>query len=226
MAVNKCEQGNVPVMELTKQQQSLLNGEMGKAARQSMEILCALGKIYGARGMIPVTSSQISGVSYKTIGGAGLEYLQDLAKKGARVAIPSFLNPAGMDSEQWKEVGVPEAFAKKQLEVLSAYRSMGITMSCTCTPYLVGMRPKQGEHVAWSESSAVCFANSVLGARTNREGGPSALAAAICGCTPNYGLHLDENRIAKLLVKVEAKLSGMSDYGALGAYVGEIGRAS
>lgn len=208
-------------MELTKKQQSMLDGESGEACRQSMEILVALGKIYGAKGMIPITSAQIAGVSYKTIGDAGLEYLQDLAGKGARVAIPAFLNPAGMDSEQWKGLGVPEAFAKKQLEVLASYRSMGIAMTCTCTPYLVGIRPKLGEHIAWSESSAVSFANSVLGARTNREGGPSALAAAICGCTPNYGLHLDENRVADFLVKVDVPLKGMADFGALGAFAGE-----
>ena len=171
--------------------------------------------------MVPITSAQVAGVSYKTIGEAGLEYLQDFAAAGARVRIPTFLNPAGMDREQWKELSVPAAFAKKQLEILSAFSKMGISSTCTCTPYLVGIRPKKGEHIAWSESSAISFANSVLGARTNREGGPSALAAAVCGCTPNYGLHIEENRIANLLVKVEAPLKGTSDFGAMGAFVGE-----
>ena len=199
----------------------MLNGEAGEAARQSMEILAALGKIYGARDMVPITSAQVAGVSYKTIGDAGLEYLQDFAAAGARVRIPTFLNPAGMDREQWQALKVPAAFAKKQLKILSAFSKMGISPTCTCTPYLVGIRPKLGEHIAWSESSAISFANSVLGARTNREGGPSALAAAICGCTPNYGLHLDENRIANLLVKVDTPLRGTSDFGAMGAYIGE-----
>ena len=208
-------------MQLTSEQQSMLEGEKGEACRQSMEILSALGKIYGAQGMIPVTSAQIAGVSYKTIGDAGLEYLQDMVKNSARVRIPAFLNPAGMDREQWQKLKVPAAFAKKQLEVLDAYKAMGISLSCTCTPYLVGIRPKKGEHVAWSESSAIAFANSVLGARTNREGGPSALAAAICGVTPNYGLHLDVNRSCALLVKVEADVKTSADFGALGAFVGE-----
>lgn len=223
IAVNKFEQGNIPLefMQLTNEQQAMLNGESGEASRQSMEILVALGKIYGARNMVPITSSQVAGVSYKTIGEAGLEYLQDFATAGARVRIPTFLNPAGMDREQWQALKVPTAFAKKQLEILSAFSKMGISSTCTCTPYLVGIRPKQGEHIAWSESSAISFANSVLGARTNREGGPSALAAAVCGCTPNYGLHLDENRVANLLVKVETPLKGMSDFGAMGAYIGE-----
>jgi len=212
------------MMHLTHEQQLMLNGERGEAARQSMEILAALGKIYGARDMVPVTSVQVAGVSYKTIGEAGLEYLQDFASSGAKVQVPTFLNPAGMDREQWQALHVPEAFAKKQLDILGAFSKMGISSTCTCTPYLVGIRPKQGEHIAWSESSAISFANSVLGARTNREGGPSALAAAVCGATPNYGLHLDENRVANLLVKVETELKGMSDFGAMGAYIGEVAK--
>jgi len=208
-------------MELVLREQKMLDGEDGEAARQSMEILMALGKIYGADKMIPVTSAQISGVSYKTIGDAGLEYLQEMVKAGAKVRIPAFLNPAGMDRAQWKEMKVPEGFARKQIEILDAYSAMGISMTCTCAPYQVGIRPKLGEHIAWSESSAVAFANSVLGARTNREGGPSALAAAICGVTPNYGLHLEENRLAEFVVDVEADLKSYSDFGAAGYFVGE-----
>ena len=209
-------------MQLTKDEQAMYGGERGEAARLSMEILVALGKIYGAKGMIPVTSAQIAGVSYKTIGDAGLEYLQEMVKAGAKVQIPTFLNPAGLDREQWKELKFPEQFAKKSIEILDAYAAMGITMSCTCTPYLVGLRPAQGEHIAWSESSAVAFSNSVLGARTNREGGPSALAAAICGVTPNYGLHLEENRVSDLIINVEAPVTTNADFGALGAFVGEM----
>ena len=98
---------------------------------------------------------------------------------------------------------------------------MGILVSCTCTPYLIGNLPLYGEHLAWSESSAVTFANSVLGARTNREGGPSALAAAFVGKTPNYGLHLDENRVPDIHVQVNAELSKLSDWGALGYAIGK-----
>jgi len=208
-------------MELTRNEQAMFDGEQSEAARQSMEILVALGKIYGAKNMVPVSSVQVAGVSYKTIGDAGLEYLQGLAQNGAKAKVPTFLNPAGMDRRQWQRLGIPEEFAKKQIAVLDAYEAMGITMSCTCTPYLIGTRPKLGEHIAWSESSAVSFANSVLGARTNREGGPSALAAAVCGVTPNYGLHLDKNRISTMTVKVETELKRSADFGALGAFVGE-----
>jgi predicted aconitase len=207
-------------LELNREEEEMLHGKHGQAKRKAMEILVALGRIYGASRMIRVTSAQIAGVSYKTIGDAGLEYLKHMAALGGRVEIPSFLNPAGMDTEQWEELGVPADFAKKQIEILDAYSTMGISTTCTCTPYLCGIRPKEGEHVAWSESSAVSFANSVLGARTNREGGPSALCAALCGRTPLYGLHLEENRVASLLVKVEGKMENRADYGLLGLLVG------
>jgi hypothetical protein len=105
---------------------------------------------------------------------------------------------------------------------MKAFEKMGIMTTATCTPYLVGNLPRFGEHIAWSESSAVSFANSVIGARTNREGGPSALAAALCGVTPNYGFHLDEKRKPNFLVKVAAELKDNADFGALGCYVGKI----
>lgn len=199
----------------------MLDGELGEAKQTAMGILAALGKIYDAEKMIPVKSAQVAGVSYKTIGDAGLEYLEHLASKGANVEIPTFMNPAGMDVKQWKEMGIPPDFAEKQIKILDAYRKMGIMATYTCAPYQIGIRPKQGEHVAWAESSAVAFANSVLGARTNREGGPSALCAGICGVTPYYGLHIDSNRVAKIKVKVEAKLKTENDFGTMGYYVGK-----
>lgn len=207
-------------MYLTREEEKMYAGEYGPAVEKSMEILVALGDIYGADGMVEIVSAQISGVSYKTIGEAGLEYLDDLASEGAQVQVPSTLNPAGVDLDQWKSLGFPEEFTRKQLLIVEAYRKMGISTTCTCTPYLVGNVPPLGSHIAWSESSAVCYANSVLGARTNREGGPGALSAAICGRTPNYGYHLDQGRVPNLLVEVETPLAG-SDYGALGYLVGK-----
>ncbi len=207
-------------MYLTQEEEKMYAGEYGPAVEKSMEILVALGDIYGADGMVEIVSAQISGVSYKTIGDAGLEYLNDLASEGAQVQVPSTLNPAGVDLDQWKSLGFPEEFTRKQLLIVEAYRKMGISTTCTCTPYLVGNVPPLGSHIAWSESSAVCYANSVLGARTNREGGPGALSAAICGRTPNYGYHLDQGRVPNLLVEVKTPLAG-SDYGALGYLVGK-----
>jgi predicted aconitase len=211
-------------MILSKEEQKMYDGERGEAKQIAMEILVALGKIYSAENMVKVTSVQVAGVSYKTIGDAGLEFISDMKNKGARVLVPSFLNPAGMDREQWEEMGVPIEFAKKQIQIFDAYEGMGINPTYTCTPYLIGIRPKLGEHIAWSESSAIVFANSVLGARTNREGGPSALAAAICGVTPNYGLHLDSERVAQVAIELDesVKLVDRADFGLFGLKVGAL----
>lgn len=177
----------------------------------------ALGDIFDAERLIPVKSVQIAGVSFKNIGDAGLEWISDL--KG-NVVVPAILNPAGMDLSQWKEMGIDENFAGKQKATIEAYRRLGITIDCTCTPYQINPQIAcLGDHLAWSESSAVSYANSVIGARTNREGGPSALSAALIGKTPFYGYHLDQNRIPTHRIVIDADLKG-SDFGALGFLVG------
>jgi hypothetical protein len=209
-------------MYLTKEQERMLAGEQGEVLERMFRLLVRLGDIYGADRMIPVGSVQVAGVSYKSIGDPGLEFLRDIAEKGVKVRVPTTLNPPGMDLIDWRELGFPKDFAEKQLQIMDAFGKMGIMMTATCTPYLVGNLPRFGEHIAWSESSAVSFANSVIGARTNREGGPSALAAALCGVTPNYGLHLDENRKPTVVVKVRAELKNSSDFGALGYHVGKL----
>jgi predicted aconitase len=205
-------------MYLSREEEGIYQGEQGETLRRMMEILVALGDIYGAEKLVPVRSVQIAGVSYKNIGEAGLEWISDLQ---GQVVVPSILNPAGMDLCRWKEMGIAEEFAKKQQETIEAYRRLGVTIDCTCTPYQIYDLASRGDHLAWSESSAVSYANSVIGARTNREGGPSALAAALVGKTALYGYHLDKNRLPTLLVEIEGDLRG-SDYGALGFLVGRI----
>jgi predicted aconitase len=206
-------------MYLTKEEEQILNGESGETLRQAIQILVALGDIYGADRLIPIKSAQIAGVSYKTIGDAGLEWISDLKGK---VKVPSILNPAGMDLKAWERLNISPDFAEKQKAIIQAYEKLGIRCECTCTPYtLEGFDVNYGDHLAWSESSAVSYANSVIGARTNREGGPSALSAALLGKTANYGFHLDENRVPEISIKVEYPLKG-SDYGALGYVAGKL----
>ncbi len=208
-------------MHLTREEENMLNGGEGRGIQKAMRILTALGEIYGADQLIEVGSVQVSGVSYRNLGDAGLDFLRGWAGEGARVRVPSVtLNPAGMDLVGWRRLGISEEFAGKQLEVVEAFKEMGIVSECTCTPYFVGNRPGFGDHIAWSESSAVSFANSVLGARTNRESGVSALASALTGRTPDYGYHLDENRRADVVVDVCCEVDGVSDFGALGYLVG------
>ena len=208
-------------MELTKQEQAMLDGKEGYAARKSMEILVALGEIFGAKSLIKVGSVQVAGVSYHNLGDAGLEFLNELAVDG-RVRVLTTLNPAGMDLENWERLRISPDFAEKQKSIIQAYEKLGIRCECTCTPYtLEGFDVGYEDHLAWSESSTVSYANSVIGARTNREGGPSALSAALVGKTANYGFHLDENRVPEVSIDVECSLKE-SDYGALGYVAGKL----
>ncbi|MDH3364730.1 MAG: aconitase X catalytic domain-containing protein [Thermoplasmata archaeon] len=190
-------------MHLTRAEEGTLAGEEGLSRQKAMELLVALGDIYGARRLIPVASAQVSGASFKTIGDAGISWLEEIAAE-ATVSVPAMVNPLGLDMRRWRSMGLTAEFHSKQARIVKAYDSMGLLPVYSCTPYLAGHRPRRGQHVAWAESSATVFANSVAGARTNREGGPSALAAAIIGKTAEYGLHLEENRVPRVLVKLKS----------------------
>src|SRR2546422_258759 len=205
-------------MRLTRAQRHLLD-EGTHAQRKAMEILLTVGRLADAPRLVPITSAHVSGASYKMIGDPGLEFLEDFAQS-ARVSVPTTVNPLGTDLAQWQALGIPPEFAEKQARIARAYETMAVRPTFSCTPYLLGVRPASGEHVAWAESSAVCFANSVLGARTNREGGPAALAAAIVGATPEYGLHLDGGREPTVIVNVQTKPRGV-DYSSIGLVAGE-----
>jgi len=205
-------------MRLTRAQRHLLD-EGTHAQRKAMEILLTVGCLADAPRLVPITSAHVSGASYKMIGDPGLEFLEDFAQS-ARVSVPTTVNPLGTDLAQWQALGIPPEFAEKQARIARAYETMAVRPTFSCTPYLLGVRPASGEHVAWAESSAVCFANSVLGARTNREGGPAALAAAIVGATPEYGLHLDGGREPTVIVNVRTKPRGV-DYSLIGLVAGE-----
>ena len=208
-------------MKLTAEESAMLDGAQGSATQKSLEILWTLGKIYGAERLIPVTSVQISGVSYANLGEAGLHWLAEMAAGGGRARVLTTLNPAGMDIENWQALGISAEFAEDQRRVLDAFARMNVITTASCTPYLIGNIPHFGEHIAWAESSAVCYANSVLGARTNREGGPSALAASLTGRTPEYGYHLDHVRQPTVGVIVDTGIDENSDFGALGKVIGE-----
>jgi hypothetical protein len=207
-------------MQLDKDDERILAGEEGETRQQMLELLVALGKVFGAERLVPIKSAQVSGASYKTIGEYGLQWLNSL---DAKAVVPAVLNPIGMPRGRWQEMGVNEDFARKQQAVVAAYERLGIGLECTCTPYYL-RETHFGDHLAWSESSAVCYSNSVIGARTNREGGPGALAAALVGKTPCYGLHLKENRKPQLIVRVQADTRDwtIADYGALGYHAGKL----
>ncbi|MHA1835567.1 MAG: aconitase X, partial [Candidatus Odinarchaeia archaeon] len=122
-------------MYLTKQEEKILDGEYGPALQKALKLVVAIGDIFNADKLIDIKSSQISGISYKNIGDAGLELIEDFNKLGGRIRTFATLNPAGMDLNEWKEMGIPEDFAVKQLEIINLLSKMGATVTCTCTPY-------------------------------------------------------------------------------------------
>lgn len=207
-------------MKLTKEEQKMLDGAYGASVQKSMQILTTLGDIYGAETMVPVKSVHMPGSSIVVAGEAATSFVEQMGGGDTKFAAFTTLNTGAMDLDRPEELGFSSETVSRQHRLTGAYERMGGIPCHTCTPYLIGHCPKYGEHVAWGESSAIAFANSVLGARTNREGGPTALAAAIAGRVPAYGYHLDENRHGQFLVHVCAELSDIADYGALGYWTG------
>ncbi|MCD6348420.1 MAG: DUF521 domain-containing protein [Candidatus Korarchaeota archaeon] len=175
--------------------------------------------VSNAKGFVKVKSVHISGVSYATIRDTGREWLRSIREK-VRFRVMATTNPLGMDLIEWRRMGVPESFAKGQLDIVESLLAMGAIPSFTCTPYITGNLPQYGEHIAWGESSAVSFINSVVGARTNREGGTKTIVAAATGYTPLCGRHLDENRMPDLEVEVDG-LEELVDYYALAYLIGD-----
>lgn len=207
-------------MHLTKHEEKMLDGEYGWTNQISMRILVRLGELFGATRLIRVHSAHLSGVSYKHMGDASIDFLTALVDGGGKAQTMSTLNPSSFDLTYLTKSYSRERL-EKQLRIVNLYKSMGVTPTLTCTPYYL-QELRRGQHLAWAESSAVVYANSVLGAWTNREGSPSALAAALIGKTPNYGVHQTENRQPSVLVKVETNLENEAQYGALGIYVGKV----
>lgn len=207
-------------MSLDKYIEDALKGEYGEAKRIAAKVLMAIAKASKSSGFIKISSAHISGVNYYNIGDSGLELLSDISKV-AHFAVPTSINPCGTPVLESDPIFSKEVVTK-QREIYNAFIKMGAKSSCTCVPYEGLNVPKKGEHVSWAESSAVVYGNSVLGIYTNKEGGISALAAAILGFTPNYGMHLDENRKPKIIIKTLFEIKGAVKFGALGYFIGKL----
>ena len=212
-------------MNLTDREKKMADGVWGTGPQSAMRLLVTLGEIYGAQRMIPVSSCHVGGRSYLISGEENIEWMTDLLNGGAYFQVFTSTNPCSVDFEQWKEMGLPENLVFNQRRTDEPYRKMGAVPLGSCLPYQLGNLPLPGTHFAWGGSAGATFVNSVFGARGNREGSPSVVAAAIAGVTPEFGLHLKENRYGKVLVD----LSGLdhssltlSDYSAIGSYVGRI----
>lgn len=208
-------------MYLTEEQQKMLDGEEGFAVQKSMQILTALGEAFGAERMVKIRTAHLPGVSIEVAGEAGAQFLELMASRGGKFRVYTTTNICSIDFEQWQEIGIVPDDYRIQSKMTRACIKMGALVLHSCIPYDLGHVPRVGEHVAWGESSAVMYANSVLGARTNKEGGPSALASAITGFAPEYGMHLKENRYANVVVNIKTSLNDMKDYGTLGFFAGK-----
>jgi predicted aconitase len=211
-------------MELSKKQQEMLEGKHGRGARKAMEILVAYGECYNAERMIPVTSVHIAG-NYPVLMDEGIEWLEDLAQGGTKVSVYTTKNPEMFDFDDWEELKVPEIYQERQRRIDAVLRSLGVTLTYSCHHYLLGNVPRFGDHIAWASSGSQVYANSVIGARSNRDGDHVALAAAITGVIPEWGMHLTENRRGQVVVETERlNLEGFTtaDYQAIGWRVGKI----
>jgi predicted aconitase len=211
-------------MQLTKRGKEMLGGKHGRAPQTCMEILQAYGDCYNADRMIPVVSVHMAG-NYPVLLDEGIEWLEDLAQDGTQVSVYTTKNPEMFDFEDWRELNVPAIYQERQKRIDAALRSLGVTLTYSCHHYLVGNVPRFGDHIAWASSGSQVFANSVIGARSNRDGDHVALAAAITGVIPEWGLHLTENRTGEVLVDVghlDIENYDPADYKALGWHVGKI----
>jgi hypothetical protein len=190
----------VTILKLSDIDKAMLDNERGPAVRMAISILVQMAEVYGAAHLIDITAAHIDSTIY--VGEANLEFAERLANLGARVAVPSTLNVSGVDEHHWRKWPVPASWAQNAQRQMAAYQSMGCIPTWTCAPYQVQMRPRFGQQIAWGESSAIVFANSVLGARTERYPDLLDICCAITGRAPAVGLHLTENRTGELLVNL------------------------
>lgn len=208
-------------MYLTDKQKRMLEGEYGYGQQKGMQINVAVGEAMGAERMVDIHSCHLGGYSLRSSHEGGYQFMVDLYNKGAKFQVYTTTNITSGDLDQWEAIGLGAEAKEKQLKLFKAFHGMGAMHTATCTPYLLGHVPRFGQQVCWTESSAITFANSVLGARVNREGGPTVIAAALTGCAPLYGLRETHNRYANILVHNKIKkLDSIFEAGNLGYFFG------
>jgi predicted aconitase len=188
------------MLRLSARDQEMLDGVHGGAPQLAMSIVARMADIYGARELMDISQAHIDSTIY--LGDATLEFAERLASLGARVAVPTSLNVSGVDECGWKNWAVSPEWAAKAARQMLAYERMGAAPTWTCAPYQTPMRPTFGQQIAWGESNAIAFANSVIGARTERYPDLLDICCAITGRVPAVGLHLTENRAGRLLVRL------------------------
>ncbi len=186
------------MLHLTDYDRSLLTGARGPGSQMAMRIIVRMAEVFDAGELLDITAAHIDSTIF--MGDATLEYAERLADLGAIVVVPATSNVSGVDEHGWREWPVPTTWAEKARRQMDAYRRMGVTASFTCAPYQTELRPAFGQQIAWGESNTIAFANTVLGARTERYPDLLDICAAITGRVPAVGLHLTENRAGQLLI--------------------------
>lgn len=212
-------------MKLTQKQQQILDGSAGEGKKIAMRIVVQMGHLYGAKQLLPIHSAHIDGCCYTTIWDAGLDLVEYLVKIGTTVAVPATTNITARDTKSWQLLKTPAGFSDKSRRIEEAFIKLGCIPTWSCAPYQCSNTPHFGEHIAWSESNAVNYINSVVGARTNRYPDLVDLCCAIAGYVPEFGLHLTENRAAQYLYRLEGFSSDAfhdsSEYALLGYLIGK-----
>jgi predicted aconitase len=211
-------------LKLSDHDQAMLDGQAGPAAQMAMSIIVRMAGVCGAPELMDITGAHIDSTVY--IGEAGLEFAERLAGLGAKVAVPTTLNVSGLDEHGWQAWAVPLDWAQKAHRQMIAYQSMGAIPTWTCAPYQTEWKPQFGQQIAWGESNAIVFANSVIGARTERYPDLFDVCCAVTGRVPAVGLHLTENRAGEVLFQLTGVPPAIqrddSFYPVLGHLLGKI----
>jgi predicted aconitase len=212
------------VLKLTGGDQAMLNGDRGPAPQLAMSIVVRMADVYGADALMDISQAHVDSTIY--LGDATLEFAERLASLGAKVAVPTSLNVSGVDECGWKDWAVLPEWAAKAARQMLAYERMGAVPTWTCAPYQTHMRPVFGQQIAWGESNAIAFANSVIGARTERYPDLLDICCAITGRVPAIGLHLTEHRAGEMLLRLSGVPPALQQddqfFAVLGHLVGKL----
>jgi predicted aconitase len=210
-------------MKLNDEEQDILAGKAGAVMQEALRHQIKVGDFFGAQDFVPVTQAHIM-ADTESLGEAGVRWLESLVSTGGRqqVRIPTITDPRGTDFAKAAFLGQTSAMLELERRAIAALSGLGVTMTDTCINYQTIMAPTRDEHVAFGDTGVVIYSNSVCGARSNFEGGPSALAAGLTGRTPRYGFHLSDTRRATLRVRVSFTPASLNEWGALGAVIGRI----
>jgi predicted aconitase len=207
---------------LTDEERAMLAGEHGRARQWALRHQVEVGKFFDAADFVPVAQAHVM-ADTESLGEEGVRWLEDLAALPAperRVRVPTITDPRGVDFESYKRLKQTDAMAEIEARAIRAFEALGVLMTNTCINYQTVLPPVRGEHLAMGDTGVVIYSNSVMGARSNFEGGPSALAGGLTGRTPRYGYHLDAHRIGTKHFEVTRQPRDLADWGALGGIIG------